>query len=105
MTTLSGGDGDDRAWGGEGNDTYVVNPFDGSDYFHGGNGGGWTDAIELSATVASDPDSPWTLEVDGIQVQYELASGALELNPDTSGVITFGDGSELAFDGLEKIEW
>jgi VCBS repeat-containing protein len=103
--TIAGGSGNDRAWGGDGNDTYVVNPFDGSDYFHGGNGGGWTDAVDVSANIAADPDSPWTVEVGGAQVQYELASGALELNPDTSGVITFGDGSELAFDGLEKIEW
>ena len=82
-----------------------MNPFDGSDYFNGGEGGGWTDAIDLSATAGADPDNPWTFEVDGVQLQYELASGALELSPDTSGVITFGDGTELAFDGLEKIEW
>ncbi len=103
--TISGGAGNDRAYGGEGNDTYVMNPFDGSDYFNGGDGGGWTDAIDVSAMMVIDPDNPWTIEVDGTQVEYDIAANALELNPDTAGVITFGDGSELSFDGVERIEW
>ena len=109
---LTGTDEQERIWGHEGNDTINAGDGDdtiiggaGSDYFNGGEGGGWTDAIDLSVTATADPDNPWTVEVDGVQLQYELASGALELNPDTSGVITFGDGTEIAFDGLEKIEW
>ena len=102
---LSGGAGNDTVAGGEGHDTYVMNPFDGSDYFSGGEGGGWTDAIDISAIIASDPDSPWTLEVDGVQQEYDIAASALELNPDTAGVISFGDGSELSFEGVERIEW
>jgi len=102
---LSGGTGNDTATGGEGNDTYVMNPFDGSDYFAGGEGGGWTDAIDISAVAANDPDNPWTIEVDGLQVEYEIAEGALALDPDTAGVISFGDGSELSFEGVERIEW
>jgi len=102
---LIGGAGNDTATGGEGNDTYVMNPFDGSDYFAGGEGGGWTDAIDISAVAANDPDNPWTIEVDGLQVEYEIAEGALALDPDTAGVISFGDGSELSFEGVERIEW
>ena len=103
---LSGGSGkNDKAYGEEGNDTYVMNPFDGKDYFDGGEGGGWTDAIDVSSIAANDPDSPWTVIVDGDAVEYDLAAGALELNPDTAGVITFGDGSELTFEGVERIEW
>ncbi len=102
---LSGGSGNDTAYGGEGNDTYVMNPFDGNDSFSGGEGGGWTDAIDISAVVANDPNSPWTVEVDGVSLEYDLAASALELNPDTAGVITFNDGSELSFAGVERIEW
>jgi hypothetical protein len=38
-------------------------------------------------------------------VEFDIASHALELNPDTSGVVELADGSELAFHGVEKIEW
>ena len=103
--TISGGAGNDVALGEEGNDTYVMTPFEGNDYFDGGEGGGWTDAIDVSAVAANDPDNPWTVEVDGVQVEYDIAANALELNPDTAGVITFGDGSELSFEGVERIEW
>ena len=83
--TINGTEGNDKAAGGEGNDTYVMNPFDGSDYFSGGEGGGWIDTIDISEIAANDPDNPWTLVVDGVQVEYDLAAGALELNPDTAG--------------------
>ncbi|WP_432471941.1 VCBS domain-containing protein [Amphritea sp. HPY] len=102
---LSGGQGNDTAIGGSGNDTYVFNPFDGNDSFSGGTGGGWTDTIELSADGSSDPDNPWTITVDGQELEYDIAAQALELNPDTSGVVTMADGSELTFEGIEKIEW
>ena len=104
---ISGGAGDDVAGGGDGNDTYIFNPFEGNDSFDGGSGGGWTDVIRLDANAdpGADPDNPWTISIDGEQVQYDLAAHALELNPDTSGVITLSDGSELTFDGIERIEW
>jgi len=102
---LEGGGGDDQLIGGDGNDSYIANPFDGADSFSGGEGGGWTDVIDISAVVANDPDSPWSVEVDGEQLEYDIAASALELNPDTAGVITFGDGSELSFNGVERIEW
>jgi hypothetical protein len=38
-------------------------------------------------------------------MEYDKATGASELNPDTAGVITFGDRSELAFEGVERTEW
>jgi len=104
---MTGGKGDDVARGEGGNDTYIFNPFDGHDYFNGGEAGGWTDIIRLDATADpnADPDNPWAIEINGEQVQYDLADHALQLNPDTSGVITLADGSELTFDGIEKIEW
>ena len=102
---LKGGAGNDRAYGEGGNDTYVMDLLGGNDSFSGGDGGGWTDVIDVSEMTMIDPDNPWTIEVDGAQVEYDLAAGALEMNPDTAGVITFGDGSELSFDGVERIEW
>ncbi|MET0047188.1 MAG: hypothetical protein ABW066_05335, partial [Sedimenticola sp.] len=102
------GEGNDRAVGGEGNDLFEADPFGGSDYFSGGEGGGWTDVIQLNADAVpagSDPDAPWSIQVDGEQVQYDIADHALSLDPDASGVITFSDGSELTFDGVERIEW
>ena len=105
--TFVAGEGNDRIDGGEGSDTYTADIFDGSDYFSGGEGGGWTDIIQLNADAVSggESDSPWTISVDGEQVEYELADHALSLNPDATGVITFSDGAELEFDGVERIEW
>jgi len=105
--TIVGGAGDDSVSGGSGNDTYIFNPFEGNDTFQGGDGGGWTDTVQLNANADpdADPENPWTIAIDGDQVQYDLAAHALELNPDTSGVITLSDGSELTFDGIERIEW
>jgi Ca2+-binding RTX toxin-like protein len=101
---IHGGLGDDSAWGHDGNDTYVMGAGDGNDYFHGGAGGGWTDTIQLSA-APDDGDNPWQIIVEGEQVEYDLAAGALDLQPDTSGVIKLADGSELAFEGVESIQW
>ncbi|MCV6612921.1 MAG: VCBS domain-containing protein [Amphritea sp.] len=102
---ISGGKGNDVVTGGDGSDTYVFNPFDGNDSFSGGTGGGWTDVIQLSTDGSSDPGDPWTITVNGQEMDYDLAAQALELNPDTSGVVTMADGSELTFEGIEKIEW
>lgn len=105
--TLSGGAGNDRSYGGDGNDIYEFDAFDGRDSFDGGAGEGWTDVVRLDA--GADPnapaDHPWSIEINGEEMQYDLAHGALELAPDTSGVITFADGSELQFDNVERIEW
>ncbi len=103
--TILGSAGNDEAYGGEGDDSFVMNPFGGNDYFSGGEAGGWTDVLDVSAMVVIDPDNPWTIMVDGSQVEYDIAAGALGLDPDTAGAITFGDGSEVTFDGLERVEW
>ena len=104
--TFTGGKGDDTFSGGDGDDTYFFNPFDGNDEFHGGEGG-WTDIIHLDATADpnADPNDPWTITVDGEEVDYDLAAKALDLDPDSSGVVSLSDGSQLTFDGVDKIEW
>jgi len=105
--SFTGSEGNDTFTGGAGNDDYFFNPFDGSDTFSGGEGGGWTDVIHLDATADpnADPDAPWTITVDGEELEYDLAAQALELDPNSAGVIELSDGSELTFDGVEKIEW
>ncbi|WP_188885262.1 cadherin domain-containing protein, partial [Amphritea balenae] len=102
---MSGGLGNDTATGGDGADTYIFNPFEGNDHFSGGTGGGWADTVQLGTDGSDDPSNPWTITVDGQELEYDLAAQALELNPDTSGVVTMADGSELTFEGIEKIEW
>jgi predicted thioesterase len=97
----------DAVYGGDGDDIFAYDPAGDVGYFDGGTGGGWTDVIDLSEALAGaeDPENPWTIMVDGEHVEFDIASHALELNPDTSGVVELADGSELAFHGVEKIEW
>lgn len=56
-------------------------------------------------TLRTTPDNPWTISVNGEEVAYDLAENALELAPDTMGVVTLSDGSELSFEGVEIIQW
>ncbi|MCB1742900.1 MAG: hypothetical protein KDK91_21170, partial [Gammaproteobacteria bacterium] len=102
---LYGGAGEDLAYGGDGNDIYHFDAFDGRDHFDGG--AGWVDVIALDASgnPNAPADSPWTVEVNGEMVQFDMADQALELSPDSSGVITLHDGSELSFEGVERIIW
>jgi len=41
----------------------------------------------------------------GDQVEIDPAAGFFELGPETNGVATYNDGSELVFEGVENIEW
>ena len=104
---LVGGAGDDVAVGGAGDDVYQFEALGDSDTFSGGDDGGWTDVIELDVDIASqpDPDNPWTITIDGNEVSYDVDQGFLDLGPDASGVISFDDGSEINFDGVEQIQW
>ena len=102
---LVGGAGDDVINGGEGNDIFTFSEGSGNDTVDGGLG--WTDVIQLDHDVsaAADPSSPWQIEVNGEQVEYDVAAEVLELGTDVSGVITFDDGSQVSFQGIEQIEW
>ena len=104
---LIGGAGNDVAVGGAGDDVYVFEALSDSDSFSGGNGGGWTDVISLDVDISSlpNPSDPWTITVGGTEVTYDVALGYLDLGADASGDITFDDGSQITFDGVEGIEW
>ncbi len=95
---ITGGAGDDQAFGGKGNDIFRMEAGDGQDSFNGGKG--FWDTVEIGSDA-----SLWTLSVDGQDVDVNAADKALSLGADTSGVVTFADGSELAFANVEMIEW
>ncbi|MEW5008178.1 MAG: tandem-95 repeat protein, partial [Cycloclasticus sp.] len=85
----------------EDNDSFIFEHHSSSDIFHAGEG--WTNSVQLEAT--EDSDNPWEIAVDDAQREYDLAADALELQPDTSGVVTMADGSELSLDGVEEVKW
>ena len=99
----SGGEGGDIAWGDAGDDLFIFGDGAGDNTFHGG--AGWTDSVQLE-DVSGGPggDSGWTLQVEDGATYTETANG-LEFEGDAAGTIVLEDGSELAFDGLDKIEW
>ena len=74
---------------------------------------GWVNSIESSSneevfsadSAYADADSPWDLTVDGEELDDQLATSALEVVPDTSGVINSTEGSEVFFDETERVEW
>ncbi|MDD9877742.1 MAG: LamG domain-containing protein, partial [Magnetovibrio sp.] len=101
--TLEGGAGDDHVMGGQGDDLFIFGAGDGADYFSGGDG--WSDTVQID-DVSGGPggDSGWTLQVDEGAGYTETESG-IEFDAEASGVITLSDGSELTFDGVEKLEW
>ena len=104
---LNGGLGDDQLIGGDGNDIFIFEQGDGNDAVDGGAGGSWTDTISIEFDIAgaTDPSSPWQIEVNGQAVDYDIDAGLLELGTDVSGVIQFDDGTQLSFDNIENIEW
>ena len=79
----------------------------------GGVANGWTDTIDLEgmtggATTSADgltvTGDGWTVVLDSGEVTT-TADGYLDLTQDASGTITLEDGSEIHFEGMEKITW
>jgi len=101
--TIDSGAGDDNVMGGQGDDLFIFGSGDGADYFQGGDG--WSDTVQLD-DVSGGPggDSGWTLQVDE-GAGYTQTDSGIEFDAEASGVITLDDGSELTFDGVEKLEW
>ncbi|MEM9386345.1 MAG: cadherin domain-containing protein, partial [Pseudomonadota bacterium] len=99
---LEGGAGHDTAEGGEGSDVYVFGANDGSDSFSGGEGD--NDIVHLEITPDAS-DQPFTVTVDGEEVTYSLSDGVIELGQDTAGTVTFENGAQLNFDGVNRIQF
>jgi len=100
---IDSGAGDDNVMGGAGDDLFIFGAGDGGDFFQGGDG--WSDTVQLE-DVSGGPggDSGWTLEVDD-NAGYTQTEDGIEFDAEASGIITLEDGSELAFEGVEKLEW
>jgi Ca2+-binding RTX toxin-like protein len=114
--TMYGGDGNDVMWGGsgddwmsgeDGNDLFIFTTGNGdSDVVSGGDGSSWTDTIQLQANGAgaTETDMAWTLVLDSGSIQSSDGN-SFDLSNDADGTITFADGSEIDFQGIERIEW
>ncbi|MEM8987035.1 MAG: LamG-like jellyroll fold domain-containing protein [Pseudomonadota bacterium] len=99
---FTGGAGDDNMKGEVGDDLFLIGVGDGKDTVDGG--AGWTDTVRLDddGSVAGD----WVVTVDGGDTYtLDTDSGFLDLGADASGVITFDDGTEIDFSGIEHVEW
>ncbi|MBL4864639.1 MAG: cadherin-like domain-containing protein, partial [Rhodobiaceae bacterium] len=102
---LFGGTGDDLMKGESGSDLFIFQSGNGdSDTVIGGDGGGWTDTIQLQANDGGYVDVDWTLQLDTGSVDGS-DTGSYDLSDDAAGTITFADGSEISFEGIERIEW
>ncbi len=106
--TMYGGDGDDVLDGGDGNDLFLFYEGSGSDQIFGGAGRSWVDTVELRDAEGGDDigayGADWTVTVTSGGIVDEEAD-SITLEQDTSGYVTFSDGSEFTFQDLERIEW
>ncbi len=97
--TLSGGIGADELFGGAGNDLFLMANDGASDFVSGGEG---MDTLSIQNGSYGDG---WTVVLDdGSSVTGE-GNDYLELAGESSGVIVFDDGTEIAFEGIDKIVW
>lgn len=96
--TLVGGTGNDHAIGGAGNDVFVFQQGGGNDTFDGGTG----DNMLFLQDVGAPGD--WTLMVDGQAVDM-TGMDNVKFAEAVSGAVVFGDGSEMHFTDIQRIEW
>jgi len=99
--TITGGLGDDTLVGGGGDDLLLFEMGDGSDMVDGGIGD--TDVLHLENV--GDFGLDWTISFDTGSEIAQQSAGLLELSQDASGTISLSDGSEIAFEGIEAIEF
>ena len=101
--TLIGGRGADRLDGGSGDDMFIFGAGSGDDSASGGSG--WLDTVRLQNENGSDVGrGDFTISLDRGDVLSE-GEDYLALTRDASGTITMQDNSEMAFDGIDRIEW
>ena len=101
--SITGLGGNDWLEGNDGSDLFIYSAGDGNDSVFGGTGADWTDTIHLQS--AGEFGSDWTVTLDPGASILEQADQFLQLSDDASGIIQFSDGSEIAFQGIERIDW
>ena len=100
---IRGDGGNDTLYGQSGDDTFIFGEGGGADTVKGGSG--WLDNIHLENQDGSTPASgDWELTLKSGSIE-EQADNYISLSKDSAGTIRFEDGSELNFDGIEKIDW
>ena len=99
--TLTGGAGNDTLTGGAGSDLFMFGAGSGTDTVSGGDGGGWTDTVQLDNPGTYGVD--WTVTFESGSIEEQTAT-YLDLTSDASGTINLSDGSQIIFDGIERIE-
>ncbi|MCG8507176.1 MAG: cadherin-like domain-containing protein, partial [Sphingomonadales bacterium] len=102
--TITGGEGDDLLYGGDGDDLFIFAEGDGQNTVEGG-GGSWTDTIQLEGFDGQSAEQGWTLALDSGDSITGTGADYLDLSADSSGTITFDDGTEIVFEGIDKIVW
>ena len=90
--------------GGDGNDTFIIGDMAGNDTLYGGTGGGWTDTIQLMNVDSSAIAGGWTITLDTGTIDGDDGS-TITLSDDAAGTITLQDGSQIAFEGMERVEY
>ncbi|MEQ9123680.1 MAG: hypothetical protein RIM80_14090, partial [Alphaproteobacteria bacterium] len=103
---LVGGTGTDTMAGGDGADLFLAGEGFGDDTISGGVGGGWTDVIQLEA---ADGDlgafgTDWTISFTSGGLD-EAGDGYLDLTDDSAGTIDLADGTQIAFQDIERIQF
>ena len=109
---IDGGSGNDQLYGGDGADLFLVLQGNGDDWISGGNGGGWTDVIELQDAAGGSNigtyGSDWTVALTSGSIESSDTNptdGWLDLTDDAAGTITLQDGTQIEFEGIEHIQW
>jgi Ca2+-binding RTX toxin-like protein len=98
---LHGGRGGDILIGGDGSDRFVFNNLDEPDTVIGGNGGSWTDVIDLSG-LPNSVSHDWTLVLTQGSIISQTATDIV-LSTDAQGAIHVGGETRIAFHGIESI--
>ena len=102
--TFRGNDASNVFTGGDGNDTFIIGDMAGNDTLYGGTGGGWTDTIQLMNVDSSAIAGGWTITLDTGTIDSDDGS-TITLSDDAAGTITLQDGSQIAFEGMERVEY
>jgi Ca2+-binding RTX toxin-like protein len=99
--------GADTMYGGDGSDTFTIGEGDGNDIIDGGvgdNSTGWTDSISLLNSDNSAVGSGWTVSLtSGSEVSDD--GSTMTFTDDAAGTITLEDGTQIAFQNIETVEY